>query len=133
MPGHVYFEYDPEKNIVFSEDHWEVKTKQDVDEFFAEYVKYFQKLGKSVYVVSDINNLYVHAVVAEYYGKTARENVEKYVLSYARWGTNDWARLTVRTTSMMASMSPNIYDRREAAVKAIGQLHKVATLGQEIV
>ncbi|MGQ9665340.1 MAG: hypothetical protein ACUVUH_08425, partial [bacterium] len=69
MPGRVLFEYDENLNIVFTEDHWEIKTKQDVDEFFAEYQRYFQKLAKKVYMVSNIDDLLVHAEVADYYGE----------------------------------------------------------------
>lgn len=122
MASNVNFEYDPERNIVFTEDKWEIKTKEDVDAFFAEYQKFFEKLGKKVYMVSNINGLLVHAPIAEYYGETSRATVGQYLLGFARWGTNDWARMTVRTTSLKASMTPNIYDTREEAIEAIEKM-----------
>jgi hypothetical protein len=124
MAGKVIFEYDPDENIVFTEDHWEIQTKQDVDEFFAEYKKYFRRLGKRVYMISHIDNLLVHAGIADYYGETSRATVGHYLLGFARWGTNDWARMTVRTTSLKAKMTPNIYDTREGAVDAIKEMKK---------
>ncbi|MEO0184894.1 MAG: hypothetical protein ABIL20_03765 [candidate division WOR-3 bacterium] len=119
MPGSVKFEYDENLNIVFTEDHWEIQTKQDVDEFFAEYQKYFQRLNKKVYMISNIDDLLVHAEVADYYGEVAKNTVAIFLLGFARYGTKDWARMTVRTTSLKAKFSPNIYSTREEAIKAI--------------
>lgn len=119
MENRVAFEYDAERNILFTEDNWDVKTREDVDKFFAEYLQFFEQLGKKVYIVADINNLLVRAAIADYYGETSRNTVEKYVLGLARWGTNDWARMTIRTTSLKAKMTPNIYATREEAIQAI--------------
>lgn len=122
----IKFEYDEKLNIVFTEDHWDVNTKEDVDKFFAEYKKYFSELGKKVYMVSNIDHLLVGASIAHYYGETARSTVGHYLLGFARYGTNDWARMTVRTTSLKASMTPNIYDSREAAIAAVEKMKKDA-------
>ena len=122
----VIFEYDAERNIVFTEDHWDVKTKEDVDQMFSEYRRYFTGLGKKVYMVSCIDKLLVHAGVAEYYGETARTTVGKHLLGFARWGTDEWARMTVRTTSLKANIPPNIHDTREAAIAAIEKMKQTA-------
>ena len=124
MSGSVEFEYDAELNIVFTEDKWEVKTREDVDAFFAEYKKFFQNLGKKVYMISNIDNLLVRARIADYYGDTARSTVGDYLLGFARWGTNDWARMTVRTTSLKAKLTPNIYNTRDEAIAAIEEMKK---------
>lgn len=124
MPGSVKFEYDAEKNIVFTEDNWEIKTREDVDAFIAEYEKFFKDLNKKVFVISHIDGLLVHASAAEYYGEAARTTIGNYVLGFARWGTNDWARMTVRTTSLKAKLMVNIYDTREEAIQAIEEIIK---------
>jgi hypothetical protein len=124
MPGSVKFEYNAQKNIVFTEDNWEIKTREDVDAFFAEYEKFFKGLNKKVYVISHIDGLLVRASIAGYYGETARTTVGNYVLGFARWGTNDWARMTVRTTSLKVKLTVNIYDTREEAVQAIEEMIK---------
>lgn len=129
MPGTVDFEYDETRNIVFSEDQWELRTKEDVNAFFEEYRKYFRELNKKVYIVAHIDGLLVHAEIAEYYGEVARTTVSEYVLGYARWGSNDWARMTVRTTSLKAKMAPRIYSTREEAVHAIEEIKKSAKSG----
>ncbi len=124
MSGSVTFEYDAEKNIVFTEDDWEVKTREDVDAFFAEYQKFFKGLNKKVYVISHIDGLLVRAKIAGYYGETALTTIGKYVLGFARWGTNDWARMTVRTTSLKVKLTVNIYDTRDEAIQAIEEMKK---------
>ncbi|KPK68857.1 hypothetical protein AMJ87_11315 [candidate division WOR_3 bacterium SM23_60] len=126
MSGTIDFEYDEARNILFTKDQWEIRTKEDVDAFFEEYRKYFEKLNKKVYMVSRIDGLLVHADIAEYYGETARRTVYKYLLGYARWGANDWARMTVRTTSLKAKMEPHIYSTREEAAHAIENMKKSA-------
>jgi len=122
MPGNVKFEYDSKRNIVFTEDHWEIKTREDVDVFFAEYLNYFRALGKKAYMISNIDDLRVHAEIVEYYGETARSTIEEYLLGFARFGTKDLARMTVRTSSLKAKLPSNIYSTREAAVQAIEEM-----------
>ena len=124
MEKKVVFEYDAERNILFTDDNWDIKTREDVDQFFSEYLQVFEKLGKKVYMVANINNLLVRTAIADYYGETSRNTVEKYVLGLARWGTNDWARMTVRTTSLKAKITPNIFVTREEAIQAILELQK---------
>ena len=122
MAESVKLEYDPDLNIVFTEDHREIKTKEDVDQFFEEHIKFFEKLGKKVYMISNIDGLLVHATIAEYYGEIARLTVGQYLLGFARYGTNEWARMTVRTTSLKVRMIANIYDSREEAIQAVQRM-----------
>jgi flavorubredoxin len=124
MPGRVVFEYDPVKNIVFTEDHCDVKTEADVDEFFEEHRKYFEQIGKKFYMISNIDDLRVHAAVAAYYGATAKTAVGHYLLGFARWGSNDVSRMTVRTSSLKADLDSNIFNTREEAVAYIENLKK---------
>ncbi len=124
MAGRAIFEYDAEQNIVFTADHWEIKTREDVDEFVREYVKFCSSLGKKVYMISDINNFVIHADVIDYYAEKAGEIINQYLLGFARWGTNNLARMTVRTTSMKAKIAPNIYNTRKEAIQAIEEMKK---------
>jgi hypothetical protein len=118
----VKFDYDAEQNILFSEDYWDLKTEKDVDEFLDVNVEYLEKLGKQIYIVSKIDGLRIRANVADYYGEKARERVLKYVLGYARWGTSNWGKMTVRTSSLKAKMDPFIYNSKEEATQAIIKL-----------
>jgi hypothetical protein len=119
MPGSVTFEYDEARNIVFVEDDWDVKTRQDVDEFFGFFYDYFGKHPRTVYMLAHIDKLLVHAEIADYYAEKARDITHNYLLGFARWGTDNWARMTVRTTSSKANMAPRIYATREEGIAAI--------------
>jgi len=119
---HIVFEYDTERNIVFTEDYGELSTREDVDKFFSEYRKFFEGLDKKTYMVSNIDNLLVHAPISDYYGEVARNTVVEYVSGFARWGTNDRARMTVRTTSLKANIPQNIYRTKEEAIQAIEKM-----------
>lgn len=132
MSGSVKFEYDQARNIVFTEDRWEIRSREDVDAFFAEYVNYFRALDKKVYMISDIDDLRVHAEVAEYYGETARSTVGQYLLGFARYGTKDLSRMTVRTSSLKARLPSNIYSDREAAVQAVEEMKKEKPGGEAV-
>ena len=132
MSGSVKFEYDQARNIVFTEDHWEIRTREDVDAFFAEYVTYFRALDKKVYMISNIDDLRVHAEVADYYGETARSTVGHYLLGFARYGTKDISRMTVRTSSLKARLPSNIYSNQEAAIQAVEEMKKGKSGGEAV-
>lgn len=124
MTGKVSFEFDPVRNIVFTDDEWDVATKEDVDGFFALYFDYFGKLGRKIYMISHIDNLLVHGEVSDYYAEIARQISARFVLGFARWGTNNWARMTVRTTALKAKMPVHIWSTKEEAVLAIEELRR---------
>jgi len=125
MANKVIFEYDRSSKILFVEDHWDVKTKQDVDEFFAEYTRKMSELGEKFWMVAHIDNLIIHAEIAEYYGEAARKATSDLLLGLARWGKDSAARMTVRTTAMKSKMPHNIYSTREEAVQAIEKMKAV--------
>ena len=122
----VSFEYDGEKNIVFTEDSGDIQTPEEVDAFFDQYDSYLNGLGKKVYVVANIDNLMVRSVVSDYYGAQAQKRVVGHILGFARWGTNTSARLTVRSSSANANLPARIFDTREEAVEEIERLKAAA-------
>lgn len=122
MDPTVGFEYDGEKNILFTEDAGDIQTREEVDAFFDQYESYLNQLGKKVYVVANIDNLMVRSVIADYYGAQAQKRAVQHILGFARWGTNTSARLTVRTSSANANIPARIFDTREEAVEEIERL-----------
>ena len=46
MDPTVGFEYDGEKNILFTEDAGDIQTREEVDAFFDQYESYLNQLGK---------------------------------------------------------------------------------------
>jgi len=122
MDNRVIFEYDRSSKILFVEDHWDVRTREDVDAFFAEYARQIQSIGEKFWMVAHIDGLTIHADVAEYYGEAARKATTERLLGLARWGTDSVARMTLRTTAMKSGMPHNIHSSREEAVRAIGKM-----------
>jgi hypothetical protein len=122
MSGKVLFEYDRASKILFVEDRWDVRTKEDVDAFFAEYDREIQSIGERFWMVAHIDGLAIRADVAEYYGEAARKATTEKLLGLARWGTDSVARMTLRTTAMKSRMPHAIYATREEAVQAIEKM-----------
>lgn len=122
MAGLVEFEYDEGLNIVFTVDKWEIRNEEDVDGFFGQYEEYFETIGRKFYMISCIDGLLVQGAISDYYAERARFIANKYLLGFARWGSNSWARMTVRATSKKAQLLANIFDTREEAVEAIKEM-----------
>ncbi len=122
MPNNVVFDYDRGSKILFVEDHWDIKTKQDVDDFFAEYDRQMKLIGEKFWMVAHIDGLSIHAEIAEYYGEAARKATSDMLLGLARWGTDSVVRMSLRTTAMKSGMPYNIYSSREEALRAIEKM-----------
>ncbi len=122
MANKVNFEYDRSSKILFVEDNWDIRTKQDVDDFFAEYSRMIAAIGEKFWMIAHIDNLVIHAEVAEYYGEVARKATTDLLLGLVRWGEDSIARMTLRTTAMKAKMSHSIYSSRDEAVRAIEKM-----------
>ena len=73
-------------------------------------------------MVAHIDDLVIHADIAEYYGEVARKATTELLLGLARWGNDSVARMTLRTTAMKSKMPHNIYSSREEAVRAIEKM-----------
>lgn len=122
MPNNVIFNYDRVSKILFVEDHWDIKSKQDVDEFFAEYDRQMKIIGEKFWMVAHIDGLAIHAEIVEYYGEAARRATSDLLLGLARWGTDSVARMSLRTTAMKSKMPYNIFSSREEAIRAIEKM-----------
>lgn len=126
MDPRVVSRYDPARNILYAEDYGDLKTREQVDEFVARYTEILRELERPAYIVSNIDHLRVGAEIAEYYGQRARETVDRYSLGFARWGSDSWARMTVRTTSLKTGMPTKIFDTREEAVQEIERMKQAS-------
>ncbi len=122
MDNKITFNFDRSSGILFVEDQWDIKTKEDVDAFFAEYGRYMKGITEKFWMIAHIDKLAIHADVAEYYGEVARKETDKLLLGLARWGEDSMARMALRTTAMKAKMPYSIYASREEAVQAIEKM-----------
>jgi hypothetical protein len=124
VTGHVVFRYDAGQNTVFSEDHAKLETDEQVDEFVGEYHTYCESLGKKCWLVTNIDDLFVAGQVADHYAEASLRVMSKHLLGFARWATNSWARMSVRTTALKARVPATIYSSREEAVAAIEEMKR---------
>lgn len=123
MPAQtVKFEYDPERNILFTEDDFSISNEQEADEFIRINLEKLESIGRKVYLISKIDGLHVGAGASEYYGRRAREVFQRFVLGFARYGEDPAARMTVRTSSKKAHLESHIYNTREEAIQAVEQM-----------
>lgn len=122
MDNNVIFQYDRSSKILFVEDHWDIRTKQDVDDFFAAYTRHIDSIHEKFWMVAHIDALVIHAEIAEYYGEAARKATTERLLGLARWGNDSIARMTLRTTAMKSKMPHNIYTSRDEAIRAIEKM-----------
>lgn len=120
----VRFEYDPEINVLFTEDDYSINSEQDVDEFIRLNQEKLESLGRRVYMISKIDGLHIGAQVSEYYGHRSREVFHKHILGFSRYGENPMARMTVRTSSKKAKLESNICNTREESIRVIEQIKK---------
>ena len=118
----VTFEYDPAKNLLFTEDDYTLATVQDVDAFLKLYQDQLARIGKKVWLVTGIDGLEVHAQQYEHYGTRIKALSGQWYLGFARWGTQPLARMTVRAASIRAQYGINIYSTSEAAIAAVEKM-----------
>jgi antitoxin component of RelBE/YafQ-DinJ toxin-antitoxin module len=122
MENKVVFNYDRSSQILFVEDHWDVQTVEDVEAFFAEYEQYIRAIKEKFWMIAHIDDLIIHAEVAEYYGERARKATSSMILGLARWGQDSSVRMALRTTAMKSRMPLKIYSSRAEAIRAIEQM-----------
>jgi hypothetical protein len=115
----VNFEYDKDRNILFADDDFDIKTIDDAESFLGLYSKKLEEIGQKVWLVTSIDGLTVSGKVSGYYGDKLKSLAEQWYLGMARWGTRPESRMTVRMSSLKAKYEVNIHDTREQAVAAI--------------
>jgi hypothetical protein len=127
MGAHALFRYDQGSNVLFSEDHAKLESREQVDEFVSEYSTFCKALGKKCWLVTNIDDLFVGGQIADYYAEASLQLITHNFLGIARWATNSWARMSVRTTALKAKMTATIYFSQEEAVAAIDELRRAAS------
>ena len=124
MAGQVAFRYDASQNTVFSEDRAKLETREQVDAFIAEYQAYWNTLGRKCWLVTNIDDLFVAGQIADYYAEESLRVMGRHLLGFARWATNSWARMSVRTTALKAGMPAVIHSSQDDAVAAIAEMKR---------
>ena len=120
VPGKIKFTFDEKRNVLFTEDHFELRDKRDVEEFFRINEAESKKHPGKFYLVSDINGLKIHAAVIGLYGERGKELTARFVLGQARYATEPFARMALRAAYSRAGVPCEIFNTKEEALKALG-------------
>ena len=118
----VHFDYDPDRNILFSVDDYDIRETTDVDAFVRLYHEKCQEIGKKLYLVAKIDGLLVRKSINSYYGERAREVIGQHCLGLVRYADTDIKRMSIRATVRRASIETDVYVGRDEALKAIEQM-----------
>jgi len=120
MPGQIKFRYDEKRNILFTEDHFEIKSEEDVEEFFRLNEEECRKYPSKFYLVSDINALRIHAKTIASYGRKGKDLQTRYIQGSARYASDPFARMSIRTAYSKAGEMASIFDTKEEALASLG-------------
>lgn len=120
MPGEVKFRFDAQRNILFTEDNFEIKSEDDVKEFFRINEAECSKYPSKFYLVSNINGLRIHAKTIASYGRMGKEMQTRFILGSARFASDPFARMSIRTAYSKAGEMASIYDNEQQALAALG-------------
>jgi hypothetical protein len=120
MPGDIKFEFDENLNVLYTEDNFELKTEQDVEEFFRLNEAECLKHGGKFYLISNVDKLKIHAPVIGLYGVRGKALVDRYLLGHARYAVDPFARMAIRTAYSKAGVKCSIFEKKDEALESLG-------------
>lgn len=115
----VKFEYDPERNILFAEDDYQVRSPEDAENFFGLYRRELSRIGRRVRLVTKIDGLHIAPHVEAHYGEVARKVSGEWFINFARYGETALSRLGITDAAKKADFVTSIHRTREEAVAAV--------------
>jgi hypothetical protein len=115
----VKFEYDPERNILFTEDDFDILTESDVEEFWAIYRRELERVGRKVHLVTKIDGLYIKPELDGIYGQRARQVSGEWFINFSRYGDTAVGRLGITDAAKKADFVTSVHKTREEAVAAV--------------
>jgi len=115
----VKFEYDPERNILFTDDDYQVRSPEDAENFFDLYRQQLSKIGRKVHLVTKIDGLHIAPHMEGHYGEVARKVSSEWFINFARYGESALSRLGITDAAKKADFVTSVHKTREEAVKAV--------------
>jgi hypothetical protein len=115
----VKFEYDAKNNVLFTEDDFEIASREDVDAFWKLYRDQLERIGKKVRLVTKIDGLYIMKDVEQYYGEVARAVSQQWYITFARYGATATGRLGIRQAGAKTGFVTSVHKTRDEAVAAV--------------
>jgi branched-chain amino acid transport system ATP-binding protein len=99
-------------------------SKDDIDEFYDEVDRVLEATGRRWYFLVDYTGCTIADDVWDHFGERGKHSNITYGLGTVRFGLSESTRQAIRTHAMLAQFRANVFDTREEALVALGDLRK---------
>jgi branched-chain amino acid transport system ATP-binding protein len=99
-------------------------TKDDIDEFYDDVDRLLGATGRRWYFLVDYTGCTIADDVWDHFGERGKHSNITYGLGTVRFGLSDSTRQAIRTHAMLTQFRANVFDTREEALAALGDLRK---------
>jgi hypothetical protein len=69
VKGHIDFEYDSTNDVVIATPHWLIEDESDVQEWYAQYERYFRRFGRKVDAVMVLDDFEIKTAIGPRWGE----------------------------------------------------------------
>ncbi len=104
--------------------HVTLTTNGQVDEFFDAVDRALEATGRRWYFLIDYTGCTIAPDVWDYFAARGRQANTTHGLGSVRYGATPTVRETIRARAMLAQFRANMFDTREEALVALGELRK---------
>jgi branched-chain amino acid transport system ATP-binding protein len=99
-------------------------SKDDIDEFYDDVDRLLGATGRRWYFLVDYTGCTIADDVWDHFGERGKHSNITYGLGTVRFGLSDSTRQAIRTHAMLTQFRANVFDTREEALAALGDLRK---------
>jgi propionate CoA-transferase len=120
LPLESRFSYDAKENVFFINfEGLSVKTTEDIGRIRSTVDKMLSPLGKKVFTIVNYDNFTLAPDLADEYAAMVKYVMDKYYLHTTRYSTNAFQRMKLGDTFSRRSVSPDMHDSKDKALKAL--------------
>ena len=99
-------------------------AKEDIDEFYDEVDRLLEATGRRWYFLVNYTSCTIADDVWDHFGERGKHSNITYGLGTVRFGLSASTRQAIRAHAMLAQFRANVFDTREEALVALGDLRK---------
>jgi branched-chain amino acid transport system ATP-binding protein len=99
-------------------------AKEDVDAFYDEVDRRLEATGRRWYFLVDYTGCTIADDAWDHFGERGKHSNITHGLGTVRFGLSESTRQAIRTHAMLAQFRANVFDTREDALAALGELRK---------
>jgi branched-chain amino acid transport system ATP-binding protein len=99
-------------------------SKADIDAFYDEVDHLLEATNRRWYFLVDYTGCSIADPVWDHFGERGKQSNIRYGLGTVRFGLSESTRQAIRQRAMLAQFRANVFDTREEALVALGELRK---------